>query len=153
MERSVDLHDRSRRGHAVVGHTADVGLRATAPKVEALFEEAAAALAELGADVGRTDRLQSVSIEIAAEDLEQLAYRWLNELIGQSDERGEALARTEVAGIESSEEGCVLRGRAWFAPFDWLEVRPRIGVKAATMHRLRVARTPDGWELEAYLDI
>jgi SHS2 domain-containing protein len=145
--------DRARRWHEAVDHTADVGLRAAAPDGEALFEEAAAALAELSADVGGADALHLEVIEIMTGDLEQLMFRWLNELIGLAEVRGEALVRTEVSRVERGRMGWVVRGRAWFAPFDATGVRPRVQVKAVTLHRLRVTQAPKGWALEAYLDI
>lgn len=149
----VGADDRARRWHEAVDHTADVGLRAAAGDGEGLLEEAAAALAELSGDVGRTDELRSEDVEIEAEDLEQLVFRWLNELIGLAEVRGEALARTEVSSLTHSRAGWVVRGRAWFAPFDAIDVRPRVQVKAVTLHRLRVTRGTDGWALEAYLDV
>jgi SHS2 domain-containing protein len=150
---NVGVDDRARRWHEAVDHTADVGLRAAAGDGESLLEEAAAALAELSSDVGRTDDLQSEVIEIQAEDLEQLVFRWLNELVGLAEVRGQALARTEVSSLKHSRAGWVVRGRAWFAPFDAIDVRPRVQVKAVTLHRLRVTRGTDGWALEAYLDV
>jgi SHS2 domain-containing protein len=149
----VGADDRPRRWHEAVDHTADVGLRAAAGAGEGLLEEAAAALAELSSDVGRTDELRSEDVEIEAGDPEQLVFRWLNELIGLAEVRGEALARTEVSSLTRSPAGWVVRGRAWFAPFDAINVRPRAQVKAVTLHRLRVTRGPEGWALEAYLDV
>lgn len=149
----VGPHDRARRWHKAVDHTADVGLRAAAPDGAALFEEAAAALAELSSDVGGADVLHSEAIEIVADDLEQLLFQWLNELIGLAEVRGEALIRTQVSSVASGRVGWAARGRAWFAPFDATRVRPRLQVKAVTLHRLRVSQGPEGWVLEAYLDI
>lgn len=151
--RDDHAHHQPRRAHAVLRHTADVGLRATALDCKALFEEAAAGLAELSADVIGSVPRQPLAIEVGADDLEQLAFGWLNEIIGVADDRGEALVDCEVVKLEAHENGYMLRGRAWFAPFDGHLVRPRMQVKAATMHRLRVARTKHGWELEAYLDV
>lgn len=149
----VRSHRQLSRWHRAVDHTADVGLRAAAGTGEALFEEAAAALAELSSDVGRTAELRSEVLEIEADDLEQLVFRWLNELIGLAEVRGEALARTTVSRLRQGRAGWVVRGRAWFAPFDANQVRPRLQVKAVTLHRLRVTRGPEGWGLEAYLDV
>ncbi len=42
------------RRHWVLPHTADAGIAAEGPSLEALFEEAAAAVAELSADINRT---------------------------------------------------------------------------------------------------
>ncbi|MGZ6372803.1 MAG: archease [Candidatus Limnocylindria bacterium] len=139
--------------HRAIAHTADVGLRAAAGTGERLLEEAAAALAELSNDVGPTQGLRSQGVEIEADDLEQLVFHWLNELIGLAEIRGEALVRTAVTSLHQGRAGWVVRSRAWFAPFDGMKVRPRLQVKAVTMHRLCVTRGPDGWALEAYLDV
>ena len=141
-----------RRWHGTFDHTADVGLRATAGDGEGLLEEAAAALAELSSDVGVTRVLQAQEIEIEAADLVQLAFRWLNELIGLAEVRGEALARTRISKVGRTPDGWVVRGRAWFAPFD-AKVRPRVQVKAVTLHQLSVTSGGRGWALEAYLDV
>lgn len=42
------------RRHWILPHTADAGIAAEGPTLEALFEEAAAAIAELSADIDRT---------------------------------------------------------------------------------------------------
>jgi SHS2 domain-containing protein len=141
------------RWHRALAHTADVGFRAVAPDAAGVFEEAAAALAELGADVHTAQRLQRQPVEISAEDLTELMFGWLNELIGLAEVRGEALVRADASSVEAVGADWVVRGQAWFAPFDWTGVRPRLQVKAATLHRLRVLPTAEGWCAEAYFDI
>jgi SHS2 domain-containing protein len=140
------------RSHAPIGHTADVGVRVRAPDPGALLEEAALALAEIGADVGPNLPATRESVSVAGDDLEGLAYAWLNELIGLADARGEALVRAEVIAFERAGSRWTARGVGSFAPFG-ADVRPRIGVKAATFHRLRVVQGPAGWTLEAYFDV
>src|SRR3972149_4808922 len=70
----------SPRRHEIVGHTADIGLTATAPDLPSLFEEAALALAEVSADVdpragGPVHRgaREGDAIELEAEDQGALA--------------------------------------------------------------------------------
>jgi SHS2 domain-containing protein len=145
---------RSRqRWHRALAHTADVGFRAVAPDAAGLFEEAAAALAELGADVRTPRHLEPQPVEVSAEDLPELMFRWLNELIGLAEIRGEALVRADASSVEAVGADWVVRGQGWFAPFEGTEVRPRLQVKAATLHRLRVLRAAEGWLAEAYFDI
>jgi len=140
-------------------------MEAWAPDLEQLFEEAASALAEVSADYpdaappARADRPARVTV--AADDLEGLAFAWLNELIGLADSRHAALVRTSVARVQESGPGADaawgstwrLAGRAWLSPFGPGAARARRGVKSATFHRLAVARTPAGWRLRAYLDV
>lgn len=141
------------RWHRALSHTADVGFRAAAPDAAGLFEEAAAALADLGADVGTAQHLEPQAVEVSAEDLTALMFSWLNELIGLAEVRGEALVRADASSVAAVGPEWVVRGQAWFAPFDGTDVRPRVQVKAATLHRLRVVPAAEGWRAEAYFDI
>lgn len=154
-----------RRRHEVIAHTADMGLRAAAADLPALFEEAALALAEVMADLGTSrDAMPArggrdrTTIELEADDLVALAYAWLNELIGRAEAGEETLARTEVGDVSEAPRGggWRLRARARFVPYeegDGAAVRPRHDVKSATYHRLAVRRRGGGWTLTAYLDV
>jgi len=146
-------HRPPQRWHRALAHTADVGFRAVAPDAVGLFEEAAAALAELSADVRGAQSIEPQPVEISAEDLTALMFCWLNELIGLAEVRGEALVRADASSVEAVGADWLLRGQAWFAPFDPTEVRPRLQVKAATLHRLRVLPATGGWRAQAYFDI
>ena len=141
------------RGHEFLPHTADAGLRAWAPDLPALFEEAAAALGELSADVApHAPSGIAQRIDLAAGDLPGLAFGWLGELIGLVDVRG-AIAGTSVD--ELAREGGQWRLQAWVTllPFGGATVRRRADVKAPTYHRLAVEQTEGGWSMTAYLDI
>ena len=149
---SGEIERTALRWHAAVGHTADVGVRATAPDIEGLLEEAAVALAELSAEVGSVSSARTEPIEVRGDDLTALTYAWLSELVGLADALGEALVRAEVHRVEATLHGYFARGVATFAAYG-ARVRPRMQVKAATFHRLKVTREPDGWALEAYFDV
>jgi SHS2 domain-containing protein len=144
------------RGHELLPHTADAGIRAWAPTLPALFEEAAAALGSLSADVPpgvRPDREED--IELDADDLEALAFSWLNELIGLIDVHG-ALVGARVGGIEQARTSGTwgLRAEARFVRVDGMDVRRRDDIKSATYHGLAVAPVAGaGWSLTAYLDL
>lgn len=141
------------RGHELVPHTADAGLRAWAPDLPALFEEAAAAVGELSADiVPYAPRGIAQGIDLGAEDLPALAFAWLGELIGLVDVRG-AIAAAGVEELARHGRQWRLRASATFVPFDGGAVRRRADVKAPTYHRLAVEQTEGGWSMTAYLDI
>jgi SHS2 domain-containing protein len=137
-----------------------MGLRAEAPDLPGLFEEAASALADASADRGPGDERPSpgaeAAIDLAAADLAALAFAWLNELIGLAQSRGEALSRAVVTEVEQEPDGWRLRGRAAFVPFARRGrggPRARVDVKSATFHRLAVRPARGGWEMTAYLDV
>ena len=142
------------RGHEILAHTADAGLRAEAPDLPALFEEAAAALGELGGEVAPDAPLGTPdAIALEASDLAALAFAWLHELVGLADLRHAALARAEVTRVQGIDGSWRLTGRAWFVPRDGRSARPRRDIKSATYHGLAVERSGGGWRMIAYLDL
>jgi SHS2 domain-containing protein len=145
------------RGHEIIPHTADTGLRAWASDLCGLFEEAAAALAEIAADVSQVplsaDQQDAVPIILEAEDLAGLAFAWLNELVSLADVRRAALAGTSVQRVDSAPGRCGLRALARYIERDTPGVRPRHDVKSATYHGLVVEGEAGGWSLTAYLDV
>jgi SHS2 domain-containing protein len=141
------------RGHQLLPHTADAGLRAWAPDLPGLFEEAAAALGELSADIApHAPRGIAHEIDLAAGDLPALAFAWLGELIGRIDVVG-ALGATHVAHLARSDGEWHLRASATHLPFDGATVRRRADVKAPTYHRLTVEQSEGAWSMAAFVDI
>jgi SHS2 domain-containing protein len=155
------------RGHEVIGHTADARIRAWGPTLAALFEEAAAALADLTvAAVPGAAVTAWLDVDVSADDLERLAWAWLNELIGLCEVERAGILATEVVTLHggggggggSGSDGVAvapwhLGGRAGLHPFDESEVHALRQVKAATLHGLRVWSRPQGWSLVAVLDV
>lgn len=141
------------RFREAIPHTADVGIRASAPDLPTLFEEAALAVGDLAADTAVTAADApggaGEGIELEAPDLAGLAFGWLNEIVGLIDIHG-PLARVEVASVDGErDEAWRLRGRAWLGG----RGRIRLDIKSATYHGLAVERIPGGWRLTAYLDV
>jgi SHS2 domain-containing protein len=145
------------RGHEVLPHTADAGFRARADALPALFEEAARALGELMAetDPGLEPALwEEISLE--ADDLTDLAYAWLNELIGLAEIRRSAMTAVEVAHIASpaaDRPTWLLAARVGLLPHGTAGVRSGAQVKSATYHGLAVEGDDGHWTMEAYVDI
>jgi SHS2 domain-containing protein len=151
------LERRPARGHRSVGHTADAALDAWASQLPELFEEAAAALADLAAVVpAGTPARDRVVVEARSADLEGLAFAWLNELIGLAEVHLAALGVVTVETLEASDPD----GRAWrlvgriaLHGYDESGVRSLRHVKAATFHGLRVRQQPGRWRLHAVVDL
>lgn len=149
----------TRRKHRLIAHTADAGFTASAARLEELFEEAAAALADLGGarENSRTtaaaaDRLEE-EITLEADDLEGMAYAWLTELIGLAEVRHAAIDMARVERLERFDSAWRLDATVWLVPHRSGGRRPGRHVKAATYHGLEIGRATAGWRLTAYLDL
>lgn len=144
------------REHAILAHTADVGLTAAAGNLPGCFEEAALALRDVQADLQpSTAHLAARPVRLRAPDLAALAYAWLNELIGLADASHAAVAGARVARVDhvAGRAEWEIVGSVRLAPFGGISARPRLDVKSATLHRLTVEPEGDRWRLTAYLDV
>ncbi|MCS6937363.1 MAG: archease [Candidatus Bipolaricaulota bacterium] len=132
--------------------TAEVGIRAWGKTLEESFVEAARALFELMVDTSKVHPQRAVSVALCAESLEVLLADWLNRLILERDRTGCVFSEFRVT-IALQAQGATLTGEAWGEPLDRARHDPRIDVKAATYHHLRVLQQPDGVQVECVLDI
>ncbi len=133
-------------GFEILEHTADVGVRASAPTVEGAFEQATLGLLDITGAL-RPGTGTEVPIEVEAGDLGALLVDWLEEVLYLQDARdsiimsvtvtsvagGRALGRVEIARREEELEGTA--------------------VKAITYHQLSVSETPAGWVATVFFDI
>jgi SHS2 domain-containing protein len=146
-------------GYELLEHTADIGIRARGPTLEAAFEQATRGLAEvLGALVreepsgrprgGPGTSGEAVRVEVSAEDPGGLLVDWLNEVLWLREVRQAAVAGVRVKRVtDASASGWVAFSGDGPAPDGTF-------VKAVTYHRLRVEPDPGGgWLIEVYLDV
>ncbi len=135
--------------HELFEHTADLGLRATAPDLDTLFAEMAACLFTAVLE-DETVVKPSVEVEVVLppDGREYLLFDWLNALLRHFDSGRLLFGRFQVAVGERG-----LAGRAWGEPFDAARHRLTHEVKAITYHELKVEPTGDGWLAEVIVDI
>ena len=141
-------------GYELLEHTADIGIRARGPTLEAVFEQATRGLAEVlgalapGPFPGSPEPGEAVAVEVSAEDPGGLLVDWLNEVLWLREVRQAAVAGVRVERVtDSSASGWVAFSGDGPAPDGTF-------VKAVTYHRLRVESDPGGgWLIEVYLDV
>ncbi|MBI5280472.1 MAG: archease [Candidatus Solibacter usitatus] len=136
-------------GYEILAHTADTGFRAHADTLEELFIQAAHALVEVALDPSGAVAFEPREVTATGSDEGELLVNWLNEVLFLLDGRRWVPARFEAVSIE---EGGVV-GRVLGEARDDTRHRPRIVVKAATFHQLRIGEQNGVWEAEVYLDI
>jgi SHS2 domain-containing protein len=133
----------------ILEHTADLGIRVTAPTLEELFAAAAEALVSVTLDPAHIEPKHEYPIQATGEDLEALLVNWLNEIVYLLDGARVAPATINVDELANTR----VRGRAFGEPRDIKRHPHRIMVKAATYHQLRLERTAGQWEADIFLDV
>jgi SHS2 domain-containing protein len=132
--------------HVFEEHTGEARLRLRAPSLPALFEEAAAALAELMCADHVSPSGEPLPVEVRATDRAALLAAWIDELVFLSETRKRVWTEARVERLTDTELRAVLRG---FEP-----TALRTQVKAATLHDLRVVETQGGqFEATLVLDV
>ena len=136
-------------GYEVLEHTADVGLRATADTVEALFAEATRGMAELAGVWSAGTEGEEVPIEADGGDLEGVLVEWLSETLYVHDSRNAALHRVDLDRVSDT----TARGSIFVSPLSQERAEEGTQIKAVTFHQLEVRQTDDGWTARVFFDI
>ena len=132
-----------------VEHDADIGLRASAPSREGLFEAMAEALTALITDPGMVRPLKSVSIHCEAPDDALLLTDWLNALVYEMATRRMLFGDWQVS-IGNHTLDAVAMGE----PVDRSRHQPVVEVKGATYTSLSVSKDNTGmWHGQCIVDV
>jgi len=140
---------RSGTGFEHFEHTADLGLRAWAPDLPALFAAAAEALfAAIVERIPTEDPATEIHLDVPGERRDWLLFDWLAELLFVFATRRLLLSDFRVV---LGPGGLTAAARA--RPADPARHALLHEVKAITYHDLRVEATPAGWLAEIIVDI
>ena len=135
--------------HELFEHTADLGLRATAPDLNALFAEMAACLVSAMVEDPATVRpALEMRYGISCADRELLMFDWLRELLRLFEADRLLFVAFEVT---VGDDG--LMAAIWGEPYDPSRHALAHEVKAITYHELKIEPTADGWLAEVIVDI
>lgn len=130
-------------------HTADVGVRVTAPDLPGLFTEAARGLLSLLLeDVSTVEPRAELKIRLEEQDLAYLLFDWLRELLYLYDARHFLVGACEVK-IEDGVLQATVRGETC----DTVRHTLAHEVKAITSHGLFVRKEAEGYQAEFIVDI
>lgn len=135
--------------YEIFEHTADLGLRITAPELRTLLADAARGLFSIIiANLDEVQLIQEKKIEVTAAAPDYLLFDWLNELLYIFETEHLVLADFDVQLFDAG-LSAVARGE----PFDLARHVPAHEVKAITYHGLKCEPTAAGWQAEVIVDI
>jgi SHS2 domain-containing protein len=134
--------------HETFAHQADIGIRGRGRTPEEAFAQAAAAMYSVMVNIDRVEAREFRGVNVTADDREQLLVEWLNGLLAVSD-----IERLVFSRFEARIEGNRLAGTAWGEPLDRSKHEPRVEVKGATYHLLRVDREGDQYIAQCVVDV
>ena len=129
-------------------HEADIGVRGFGTTPEEAFAHAAAAMFSVMVNIARVEEREFRGVNVTADDREQLLVEWLNGLLAVSD-----IERLVFARFEVRIEGNRLAGTAWGEPLDRSRHEPKVEVKGATYHLLKVDREGDHYVAQCVVDV
>ena len=129
---------------------ADSAFEAQGDSLEDLFQTCAQATFEVMADTSTIEPKLEEEVELAGENLEELLFDWLAELVYLKDSKSVLFGKFEVK-IEHK-EGYRLTASVWGEPADQKKHKVRVDVKAVTYHLLEVKQVNDKWTAKVVLD-
>ncbi|MFH0791082.1 MAG: archease [Candidatus Omnitrophota bacterium] len=141
-----------KKDYEIIEHTADIGIRVSAPDLAGVFSKAAAAMFDIIAEkklsaVSRQLSAKKVIVKQKAGNLEELLVNWLNELLSLSAVKelifyGFKINKLDAKGLEAE---------VFAKPMKNFKVNTEI--KAATYHELKVIKVDSGWQAEVIFDV
>ena len=129
---------------------ADVAFRAEAENLEELFGLCAQAAFDVMADTTTIEQKYTEEVELAGENLDELLFDWLAELIYLKDKKSMLFSRFDVE--IQKKNGYHLKASIRGEPADQRKHKVRVDVKAVTYHLLEVKKTDDKWTARVILD-
>lgn len=134
-------------------HTADVLIEARGRTLEEAFEYSALGVYEVITDTRRVKPRRRVDVETEGSDLENLLYRWIEELLIQTDSEGLVFSLFRVCKITSEGDRYKLVASTWGEEFVPGEHEERTIVKAMTYAQMSIDYSEDCWRVQFVVDI
>ncbi len=138
-------------------HPADIYIRVESSGLLDLYATAGKALFEAMTDTSRVSGRYERSVEAEGFDMENLLYRWLEELLSiyyiENIMCGVVRVREIRVVSEDGEEKYIIQGTCLGEEFNPERHEARVEVKAVTYSLMKIIRGENGWFAEFVLDI
>lgn len=149
----------------VLDISGDVGLKAYGGTLKDAFMNAAIGMYSLITDLEIVKEGKVIVVSVESDSIEGLLVSWLNELVFHFDAYGfigKRITITELTpsltppprgGGQGGGEVCRIKASIVGEDFDPERHESRLLIKAATYHRLKVAKKNSEWEIDVIFDI
>ncbi|MEB3861961.1 MAG: archease [Desulfurococcales archaeon] len=134
-------------------HTADVLIEAWGRTLEEAFEQSALAVYEVITDTSKVKPKTRIDLGVEGFDLENLLYRWVEEMLLYTDADGMVFGMFRVCRIEKGDEGYRIVSSAWGERFDPERHEHRTIVKAMTYAQMSIGEVDGCWRITFVVDI
>ncbi len=131
---------------------ADIAFEATAPTLDKLFEEAAKAASDIMVDPKTVKQKTKKQIDLTADNIQDLLYDFLSELIYIKDTDGLLFSKFSVK-VEQDVAGYSLYAIAYGEKIDRKRHGLRNDLKAITMHMFELEQRGKEWYARVVVDI
>lgn len=148
------MHSMSDKGgFKFLEHTADAYIAAHGKDLEEAFENSALAMFEVMTEVEKIDRKIEDHVKVEAQDEYSLLYNWLETLLIKFETQGIVYSKFKIMPLAKTSKGYRLEARVWGEKYSPKKHVQKVGVKAATYHRMEIIKNPKGVTAKFILDI
>jgi SHS2 domain-containing protein len=141
------------KGFEFLEHTADAYVAAYGKDLTEAFENAALAMFEVMTDVSNVAADIEDYVEAEGEDEQALLYSWLEALLVKFELNETLFSKFKILKLEETPNGVKLKAKAFGEKFDPEKHVQKVGVKAATYHRMEIIKEKNKVTVKFILDI
>jgi SHS2 domain-containing protein len=141
------------KGFEFLEHTADAYVAAYGKNLKEAFENAALAMFDVMTDAEKISPTVEDSVEVEAPDEHALLYSWLETLLVRFETKEMLYSKFKILTLRETPNGSRLEAKIWGEKFDPQKHLQKVGVKAATYHRMEIIKNPGKVTLKFILDI
>ena len=128
--------------------TADIAFESESDTVEGLFRDSALAVMETMINLKDVKQETKKIIEIEATNIEDLMFDWLSELVFIKDSENMLFSKFNITIKDNK-----LKAECFGEEINQKRHKPRVDVKAITLHHFKVENIKNKWKANIIIDI
>lgn len=130
-------------------HQADIGIRGKGNTLAEAFEQAALAMFEIMVETKGINPSESQTVEVTANDQDELLIAWLSELLFLKDVEGKVFSRFNIESLNAN----MLSAKVYGEVIDVSRHKLKLEVKAATWTQLVIKTENKQYIAQCLVDV